>query len=263
MNITQGCINLQLILQEVCSLPLRFTPGKVELNLECSFFNDAVKSRARKHWKVSKFFLAVLHVFAIFRIKLILPNWKDGNHAEQLCGYTLAIATSNIGLSSYNALEKYAGDFSFVLPQALKYACFRPLGYPSFVRLPSVLESLVYIVIGFLFAASTPCAFLTPFATRNHPLKVVTNWLIQNIPWHLEILLTIISSITYTSVIIQGAGTFAFLLLGCVSFCEAMQNVSYKLFNRGRRFRIYSARIITHLMWNLWAALSFTELWKS
>lgn len=226
MEITQGCVNVQLLVQHIVRPSVRVVTTNKTVKLQ--------EWNWRGHSVVHSFgkFLQILSAtYAAFRIMALFRHWKEGNNVEQLCLTTLQFALANMPLGASSILEDKSNDYCFVITECLKLTKFQWLGYPSAKRHLSFLESAVYLFSSGTF--TTPVLYqITVFVIDHHPLKLAAQWLHLPKTALSDILIAIFSSVVYDCASVHGTGSFFYVLLGMVSFIEVMHTVSFQLLDR-------------------------------
>lgn len=236
MDITQGCVNVQLILQSVVHPPCQFHPESSEMKVEKAFFVKK-KSRGRKVWDMNKFLIKLMLALSFGCINFLFANLKRDGKVAQLCFYTLVFALGNLALPSFTVLQDHAKEYCFAMTQIFKLAEFRAIGYPSRRRLPSVNETIVYLSFLVTVTAIPIMAIVMPFVLSYHPVKmcaeVLSGILGVSLPTssYYKIFVKISSSLVYGFVATHGAGIWLFLILSIANFAETMQTISVKLFH--------------------------------
>lgn len=235
MEITRGCVILQLILQRICHPPAYCVMVNQELKMVPNFFKGT-PSLASRWYNLTKFLETFTSVFAALRIFTLLNHWRDGRNLEEICFYTIILCVCNLGLSALNSLHAYASEICIAEENGLRLMKFRITGFPTIRKFPGLREFLVYIVLGGIIPSLAFCSAIAPFFLDYHPIKLITFWLYSTLglqlDWYLSTLLDLLSGILYGCTMLHGGENVMFLLLGCVSFCEAMENLSFQLFNR-------------------------------
>lgn len=235
MDITRGCVNLQLLMQRICHPPAYCEVSNEHIKLTPTFYKGT-NSLASKLYNLNRYLVTLFSIFSVIRLAKIFNHWREGNNPEEICVYTLILAICNLGLSALNSLRLYTGEMCISEENALKLMKFRMTGYPSLRRIPSLTESLIYIVLGGFLPLIACCAVISPFFLNFLPLRLLAVRLFEEIglsvDWYYNLILDLASGILYGYYIIHGGGNLLFLLLGCTAFCEAMQNLSSQLFKR-------------------------------
>lgn len=168
MAISQGSMNAMFFIQDYILSPMRFTPDRTKLRTDSAYFNGS-KSQAQHILQFTK-----------ASLKTLVGHWEEGNNLEQICVNALFLTLFCIGWSAFDTIENAAEDLSFVVTQLLVLAKFKPVGYPSFSRMPNFMEASVYMV-SFCFATLPLMAFATPFTLDYHMLKIVVKWVLQHL----------------------------------------------------------------------------------
>lgn len=246
MEFTRGCVNLQLILQKICHPPIHCIVVNEQLKLVPSFLHGR-PSCASICYDLDRLVIVFGSVFSALQLGTLFSHWREGNNSEEICIYTLLFALSNLAFYALHALQFYAREMCVAEENGLKLMKFRIVGYPSLRKIPGLIESLVYILFGGFLPFFAFNSFLAPFLMDYLPIKLITTWTLRQFGLHLDwqciFMLDLISGAIYSCIIIQAGGNLLYLLLGIMSFGEAMQNLSFQLFDRVAITKISSNKL--------------------
>lgn len=239
MEITQGCVHFQLLVQQICKPPARLIVVQNQLLVTDSFYPSA-KSRGRKLWSLCKTLLTYNIIFLMLRILSLFRHWKKGNNVEQLCVCTLILGLTFIVMSSLKTLKQRGYDLICGEVRGLKLAGFKLNHHSLRGRLGSFKETLVYVVVGGFFSGFIMCSLFASFYLDYLPVKLTGKFLVDQVspkirisfPFFCDILLSLISCIYYSIEVVHAGGNFFFLLLCLMAFCESLNNLTLQLFQQ-------------------------------
>lgn len=230
MELSQGCVNVQLLLQRILYPSIQIVAVNDTIKFQVHVWKK--NAIARRCHTVGKLLAIALLIATAIRVLVLFRFWKEGNNAEQLCFNTLVFAMCHLPLGAYSILEHNFSAYCFAMTECLNLVKFRRLGFPSTRRHLSLSESAVYMFSAGMLAM--PVLYqINVFAIDHHPLKLAAKRLnlLTNI-WT-NILVALLSSVIYDFASVHGSGSFYFVLLGMVSFIEGMHIASSRLLRRG------------------------------
>lgn len=128
MALTQGCLNIQFLIQSVLNPPILLmdTFPNIKMHQNIKYSNSRViqaikiPSNLVLIWESFKFGITFAHIFSIFRIVWLFTRWQEYNDFEQVSYYVLALAITLIGRSAYAIIDRYTLDFCYIVTQRFK-----------------------------------------------------------------------------------------------------------------------------------------------
>lgn len=269
MEVTQGCIHLQLLLQRICCPPFRLVILNENLHM-ISTLDTKTYPRAIKLWITSKIIIGYAVIFCTFQIALLFRNWKVGNNAEQLCVCTLILGLCSIGMFALRTMQERGEEVIITNIRCLKFAGFRVTSPPSIRRVPALKENLIYVLFGGTLFALLATATVGSFFLDYLFVKLTGTFLLEkawpqlplSLPFYCDISLNLLSTLYLRFAILHTGGNGVHLLLSLTIFCEALNSMTLKLFEKTPFFAFTQCRDATSTDKPQRKELSFVECFK-
>lgn len=239
MEITQGCVLLQLQLQKACMPPSRLIVIRSQLQMRQAFATST-NSRNRKIWNMCSSFLCYNILVYSFQTIVLFRHWNEGSNMEKLCVGALYLGISAITLLGLETMQQRGDDLISCEIECLKLAEFKFHLRSSLGKLGSLKETLVYVVVGGFYLGFEISVLAASFYLDYIPVKLTGKFLIDlalpNINTSLSVFwnvfVSLIACAYNTITVVYAGGNTIFLLLGITALCESINNLSLKLFPR-------------------------------